>query len=111
MLLDESSLSFEDLLADSKEEKIIDFSPETGKEADKLVDYQTASLIEQINDALAHALGPVVNIIAPEHIEAWTENGPPSTERLPEYVDMLATEISDQELLAEFLASTRNILR
>lgn len=60
----------------------------------------------KIEDALAEAIGPVAGMILQDYIVKWKKQGPASTDRLHELVEMLLDEISEDPLVQEFKRKT-----
>ncbi len=74
------------------------------------VSEEILTIFESIQDALAHAIGPVAGMIMEDNVAAWRTNGPAEQERLSELIDLLVVEINDSALSAEFTASLKGII-
>ncbi len=61
-----------------------------------------ARIFQDIQDALAMAIGPISEMVMKDSVKHWAETGSCSQERLPELVDLLIAEIDDVSLEAEF---------
>ena len=64
-------------------------------------------IFETIQDALAHAIGPVAGMVMEDTISVWRTNGPAVNERLSELIDLLIVEINDSDLSTEFAAGLK----
>lgn len=56
----------------------------------------------EVEEALAAAIGPVAKMVMADSIYKWKQSGPPSAARFHELMDILAEEIEDSILIAEF---------
>ncbi len=65
---------------------------------------------EEIENALAAAIGPVAGMVMSDYVSRWRQNGPPSVSRLPELITMLVEEIGDTALSEEFQAQVKHLL-
>jgi hypothetical protein len=61
---------------------------DAGQEAEKI-----ASLLKQVRGALAFVIGPMADMVFDESVALWTQKNPASTSRLPDLIEMLASEI------------------
>ena len=57
---------------------------------------------QEIEQALTAAIGPVAKMVMSDCVGKWREKGSASTRRLPELMDILAQEIDDPSLVADF---------
>ena len=80
------------------------------EDSDQTIDPQIQTIINQIEEALAEAIGPVAGMIIQDYTVQWMEQGPPVSERLDELVKMLVKEISDPVLIKEFKDRTGALL-
>ncbi|MBU0943257.1 MAG: hypothetical protein KJ804_21175 [Proteobacteria bacterium] len=78
------------------------------READ--IDAHLASILEQIKEALAMAIGPIAGPVMKESIELWAQQGTTSPKNLPTLAVLLCKEINDQELEKEFMADFTKIV-
>lgn len=81
--------------------------PEEDSPAD--VGKEVESYFEEIENALAKAIGPVAGMIMSDYINKWKQSGSPSTARLPELVTMLVEEVGDAGLVKEFKAQIKHL--
>lgn len=68
-----------------------------------------ASVLEQIKDALAMAIGPIAGPVMKDNIEVWAQQGAPSLSNLPALVKLLCSEINDDGLEREFMMEIKRI--
>jgi len=59
--------------------------------------------------ALAHAIGPIANIVMKEKVGEWVAVGAPSKTRFRELAKMLATEIGDQGQQSKFFSEIKHL--
>lgn len=59
-------------------------------------------LLEEMESALAAAIGPVAGVVMADYIQKWSRSGPAEESRLGALVTMLAEEIGDAGLAKEF---------
>lgn len=55
-----------------------------------------------IQEQLAHFIGPVAELVFKDSVEAWAQNAIPSIENIPGLLDLLKKEIDDEDDRAEF---------
>ena len=67
-------------------------------------------LLEEIEHALAAAIGPLASMIMGDYLDKWRQNGPSSPDRLPGLVTMLIREIKDPKLAEDFKSRIRHLL-
>ena len=79
-------------------------------EVDGGVNREVQSHFEEIESALAAAIGPVAGMVMSDYVNKWKESGPSDASRLPELVNMLADEIGDAGLAEEFRGQVRHLL-
>jgi hypothetical protein len=77
------------------------------KEAE--IDANLASILEQVKDALAMAIGPIAGPIMKDTIEIWAQQGNPSFSNLSNLVKLLCKEINDSALEEEFMKTIKSI--
>lgn len=63
----------------------------------------------EVENALAAAIGPVAKMIMSDHVHKWKTGGPSALSRLPELLELLAEEIEDPALIAEFRAKLQHL--
>ena len=66
--------------------------------------------LDEVEQALAGAIGPVATVIMQDYLARWQQAGPRSTARIPELTEMLMQEISNPELAQIFSERVRSIL-
>ncbi len=82
---------------------------ESGSGSD-VVDLEMEGYLRDMEQALAGAIGPVAEVVMQDFLEKWRAGGPAVPARLSELAGMLADEIGDEELAAEFRSRIRDIL-
>lgn len=65
--------------------------------------------LEEIEKALAAAIGPVAGMVMTDYVNKWIQKGPAAKSRLDELVTMLCEEIGDTNLTKEFQANIRHL--
>jgi hypothetical protein len=65
---------------------------------------------DEIENALAAAIGPVAGMVMSDYVSRWKQSGPASASRLPELITMLVEEIGDAGLSEEFQAQIRHLM-
>ncbi len=73
-------------------------------------DTEMQPLYDQIEEALAAAIGPVAGMVMGDYIEKWKKSGPVIPARLIELAKMLEEEIGDAELARDFTDRIKTIL-
>ncbi|MFZ5799583.1 MAG: hypothetical protein C4563_02845 [Desulfobulbus sp.] len=68
------------------------------------------SVVQEIEEALALAIGPVAVMIMADYLNRWRETGPADRTRLAELINMLAREIDHAELEREFTSRLKHLL-
>lgn len=63
----------------------------------------------EIESALAAAIGPVARMVMSDYVYKWIQHSPPSVSRLPELLNILAEEIEDPSLIAEFKSQLKHL--
>lgn len=53
--------------------------------------------LSNMEEQLAHFIGPVAGLIFKDSVEAWARNGTPSMENFPALLDMIENEIDDED--------------
>lgn len=69
-----------------------------------------AKIFQEIQDALALAIGPISEMVMKDSVETWARDGECNQERLPELVELLLREIDDVSLEAEFKVAIKRHL-
>ena len=82
--------------------------PATEPEEDDDADMQF--LYDEIEHALAGAIGPVAGVVMQDYLKKWKKEGPVIPFRLGELAKMLEEEIGDSELAKDFSAKIQTIL-
>lgn len=105
------------LVADMREElgqgvtTSVDVAAEEGIEAvDEGDDADMLALYDEIEQALAGAIGPVAGVVMQDCLEKWKKDGPVIPYRLAELAKMLENEIGDSELAKDFSSKIQTIL-
>ncbi len=65
--------------------------------------------LDEIEFALAAAIGPIAGMVMTDYLGKWFENGPVEASRLGELVSMLIEEIGDGNLAKEFKAKLKHL--
>lgn len=77
------------------------------KKEEAEIDGAMASVLEQVKDALAMAIGPIAGPVMKDAIEIWAHQTTPSFANLPNLVKLLCVEIHDTSLEKEFMAAVQ----
>ncbi|MCF6186266.1 MAG: hypothetical protein L3J49_02155 [Desulfobulbaceae bacterium] len=77
---------------------------------DESDDEEMLALYNEIEQALAGAIGPVAGVVMQDYLEKWSQAGPVIPARLTELVEMLEKEIGDSELGKDFSKRLHSIL-
>jgi hypothetical protein len=77
---------------------------------EKEVDSSLKPQLEEIENALAAAIGPVAGMVMTDYINKWNQSGSADASHLGELVTMLIEEIGDDGLAKEFKASIKHLL-
>ena len=67
-------------------------------------------LLDEIEQALAGAIGPVASVVMQDYLARWQQAGPGTSARVPELADMLLQEIGNPELARKFSEKIKSIL-
>ncbi len=67
-------------------------------------------VLDNIEEALAGAIGPVAGMVMQDYVDKWKEAGAVVPARLSELANMLVVEIGEPELAKEFLAKVETIM-
>ncbi len=67
-------------------------------------------LLDEVEEALAKAIGPVAPVVMQDYLARWRKTGPADTARVPQLVDMLIREIGNPELARKFSEKMKSIL-
>lgn len=67
-------------------------------------------LLDEIEQALAGAIGPVAAVVMQDYLAKWEKAGPRTTARVPELADMLLQEIGSPDLARNFSEKIKIIL-
>lgn len=73
-------------------------------------DSAVTSQLEDIESALAGAIGPVAGMVMPDYINRWCQDGAADVSRLGELINMLIEEIGDDRLAKEFKVKINHFL-
>ncbi len=73
-------------------------------------DEEMLALYQEIETALAGAIGPVAGVVMQDYLEKWKNDGPVIRFRLNELTGMLEKEIGDSELVKDFSKKIQAIL-
>lgn len=73
------------------------------------IDSQLASILEQITDALAMAIGPIARPVMKDSVDIWARQQTPSTASLAALIKLLCVEIDNQDWEQEFLEEIKKI--
>ncbi len=76
------------------------------KEEDTFIQVQ----LDEVEQALASAIGPVAAVVMQDYLARWRQAGPSTSARVPELADMLLQEIGNPELARIFSERVRSIL-
>lgn len=68
------------------------------------------AIYDEIEQALAGAIGPVAGVVMQDFLVKWKKDGPGIPYRLTELVNMLEEEIGDSELAKDFSNKIQTIL-
>lgn len=68
-----------------------------------------APVLEQIQEVLAMAIGPIAGPVMKDNVEIWTNQNAPSISTLPALTKLLCTEIDDKNLEQKFIAEVKKI--
>ncbi len=74
------------------------------------VDLEMEGYLRDMEKALAGAIGPVAEVVMQDLLDRWRAGGPAIPARLSELAGMLAEEIGDEVLAAEFRSQIRDII-
>ena len=74
------------------------------------VDSYMQGYLDQMEEALAGAIGPVAGMVIQDYIVKWQQGGPVVTTRLNELAEMLADEIGDETLASEFMDKVKKLI-
>ncbi|RUM41789.1 MAG: hypothetical protein DSY80_08295 [Desulfocapsa sp.] len=83
--------------------------PQTAPPAEAEIGADLASLLEQIKDALALAIGPIAAPVMKDSIETWAQQNEPSFANIPALAKILCDEINDDDLEDEFMTELKSI--
>ena len=67
-------------------------------------------LYEEVEQALAGAIGPVAGVVLQDYLNKWKQAGPAIPARLADLAKMLEDEIGDDELAKDFSEKLKTIL-
>ncbi|BHH85860.1 hypothetical protein [Desulforhopalus sp. 52FAK] len=74
------------------------------------IDSHLQERLDQIEEALAEAIGPVASMVMEDHLTAWQKEGPAERSRLEALAELLYEELDDEVLLEEFKRHIQNLL-
>ncbi len=57
-----------------------------------------------IREALVHTMGPMAVMLLDDYLNRWTSNGAPEAKRLPQLVDLIASDLQDASQIKTFRA-------
>jgi hypothetical protein len=77
---------------------------------DETDDADMLSLYEEVEQALAGAIGPVAGVVLQDYLSKWKQAGPAIPARLADLAKMLEEEIGDDELAKDFSEKIKTIL-
>ncbi len=77
-----------------------------GEEDDTFIQVQ----LDEIEQALAGAIGPVAAVVMQDYLARWRQAGPGTSARVPELAEMLLQEIGNPELARDFSEKIKSIL-
>ncbi len=83
---------------------------EEGTDSEKEDDTFIQVLLDEIEHALAGAIGPVATVVMQDYLARWREAGPGTSARVPELATMLMQEIGNPELARNFSEKIKSIL-
>ncbi len=66
-------------------------------------------LLDRVREALAFVVGPMADMVFDDHLDVWKKKGAAVPARLPELIEMLATEV-DEDSVAEFRKKAQTLL-
>ncbi|HPQ39425.1 MAG TPA: hypothetical protein PLV45_03550 [bacterium] len=85
-------------------------APAAAIDPDKLLkEGPLAPILQEIKVKLAHAIGPIANLVMSESLETWCGQGPATRARLKALADILVAEIGDQQLEATFRSEIKDL--
>ncbi len=67
-------------------------------------------LLDEVEHALAGAIGPVAAVVMQDYLTRWRQAGPGTSARVPELATMLMQEIGNPELAQKFSQKIKSIL-
>ncbi len=76
------------------------------KEDDTFIQIQ----LDEVEQALAGAIGPVAAVVMQDYLARWRQAGPSTSARVPELAEMLLQEIGNPELARNFSEKIKSIL-
>ena len=76
------------------------------KEDDTFIQVQ----LDEVEQALAGAIGPVAAVVMQDYLARWRQAGPSTSARVPELAEMLLQEIGNPELARNFSEKIKSIL-
>jgi len=104
-----ASMLAQDMRSDLQNSQSLDISldQEETSEEDETFLHQ---LYDEIEQALAAAMGPVAALVMNDCLEQWRQNGPAIPGRISELITTLAMEIGNTELADEFRQRVEKLL-
>ncbi|HEB70952.1 MAG TPA: hypothetical protein ENI88_15230 [Desulfobulbus sp.] len=94
-------------VAEPEKQSAAEKQPEVDTEGE---DEEMLALYQEIETALAGAIGPVAGVVMQDYLEKWKNDGPVIQFRLTELTGMLEKEIGDSELVKDFSKKIQAIL-
>ena len=105
------------LAADMRDDLQRDLSPDTitepdhdGAGSEKEDDTFIQVQLDEVEQALAGAIGPVAAVVMQDYLARWRQAGPSTSARVPELAEMLLQEIGNPELARNFSEKIKSIL-
>ncbi|HHB75175.1 MAG TPA: hypothetical protein ENK84_01330 [Desulfobulbus sp.] len=83
---------------------------EDGAESKEEDDAFIQVLLDEVEQALAGAIGPVAAVVMQDYLVRWRQAGPGTSARVPELAEMLLQEIGNPELAQKFSEKIKSIL-
>lgn len=87
-----------------------DEAPDVEHAVDEGDDEDMQALYDEIEQALAGAIGPVAGVVMQDYLERWKQAGPVIPSRLAELARMLEQEIGDSGLAKDFSSKVQSFL-
>lgn len=101
-LIASAALLLVEEMSDCQPQTVLKGYGETHQSDEDVPGSELDEYFEDIEKALANAIGPVAKVVMNDSVSRWKKEGPPALPRLQELLDMLTDEIGDANLIAEF---------